>query len=67
MDWQQLIALIIVAGTAGIFVWSKIRRRQLAFGGDTHCGCSSTAAPYKSLTICSRRGERPRVTIQNNH
>ncbi|MDB6059489.1 MAG: hypothetical protein JWO95_3333, partial [Verrucomicrobiales bacterium] len=25
MDWQQLIALIIVAVTAGIFVRAKIR------------------------------------------
>jgi hypothetical protein len=66
MDWQQLIALIIVAGTAGLFVLAKFRRRQFAFGRDTHCGCSSAAAPYKSMTICSRRGERPKITIQNH-
>ena len=37
MDWQQFIALIIVAGTAGLFVLAKFRRRQFAFGRDTHC------------------------------
>jgi hypothetical protein len=68
MDWQQFIALLIVAVAAALLVWSRVRPRKFQFGRDTHCGCSApgVAAPKSSITFHARKGERPRVVVKMN-
>ena len=66
MDWQQVIALVIVAATAGIFAWSKFRRRKPSFGHDGHCGCSGANQPAEksSIVFHARKGERPQIVVK---
>jgi len=66
MDWQEAIALSIVATTAAAFAWNRLRRRKFSFQRDTHCGCSATAATSTppSITFHARKGERPRVVVK---
>ncbi len=66
MDWQQLVALLIVATAAVLLVWSRLRRRKFQFGRDTHCGCSSAAgtASRSSIVFHARKGEQPRVLLK---
>lgn len=66
MDWQEITALLIVAGTAAAFAWARWRRRRFNFARDTHCGCASpaAAAPQSSITYRARKGERPRVIVK---
>ncbi|EEF57183.1 hypothetical protein Cflav_PD0190 [Pedosphaera parvula Ellin514] len=68
MDWQQIIALVIVAGTAGIFLWSRLRPRKFSLEKDTHCGCgkASQEAPRSSIVFRARKGERPQITVKMN-
>jgi hypothetical protein len=66
MDWQETTALLIVAGTAAVFAWFRLRPRKFSFKRDTHCGCSSTvsdAAP-PSIVFHARKGESPRLTVK---
>jgi hypothetical protein len=71
MDWQQLLALLIVAVTAGMFAWSKLRRKKFSFAKDTHCGCSSGKAaleaigPTQTIQFRAKKGERPTVVVKN--
>lgn len=67
MDWQQLLALLIVTITAGLFLWSKVRRKKFSFAKSTHCGCSSAQSPAPSQTIQfkARKGQRPTVVVKN--
>jgi hypothetical protein len=66
MDPQELIALSIVAVTAGIFVSTRIRRRSRLQGGHA-CNCSHqgshTAQP--SILYSARKGERPVITVKS--
>lgn len=66
MDWQQLVALLIVATAAALLVWGRVRRRKFKFGRDTHCGCSSpaTGSPQSSIIFHARKGEATRVTMK---
>jgi hypothetical protein len=75
MDWQQLVALTIVAVTAALLVGSRLvgrfGRRKFSFERDTHCGCSAGrhGASQHSVTPPSviyhaRKGERPQVLIK---
>jgi hypothetical protein len=69
MDWQQLVALTIVAVTAALLVASKFRRRKFSFERDTPCGCaagriSSHSAIQHSIVFHARKGERPQVLIK---
>jgi hypothetical protein len=66
MDWQQPLALIIVATAAALLVWGRMRRRKFQFGRDTHCGCSSPAGAGSKSTIVfhARKGEKPRVFVK---
>ena len=68
MDWQQMLALLIVAMTVGLFAWSKFRRKKFSFGNDTHCGCSSEIPPIgptQTIQFRARKGERPTVVLKN--
>jgi hypothetical protein len=66
MDWQQVIALGIVAATAGIFIWRKLRRRSFSFTRDTHCGCSGggSVAEKNSIVFHARKGGRSEVIVK---
>jgi hypothetical protein len=66
MDWQQLVALLIVATAAALLVWGRLRRRRFKFGRDTHCGCSAPGgtAPQSSIVFHARKGETPRVIMK---
>jgi hypothetical protein len=66
MDWQQLVALLIVATAAALLVWGRFRRRKFKFGRDTHCGCSSpaSAGSQSSIVFHARKGEPPRVVLK---
>jgi len=68
MDWQQVFALLIVAGTAAAFLWNKFRPRKFDFARDTHCGCSTAgqAGPKTSVTFSARKGERSRIVVKMN-
>jgi hypothetical protein len=66
MDWQQIIALVIVGLTAGIFLWSRFRPRKFSLERDTHCGCGkgSQDAPKSSIVFRARKGEKPQITVK---
>jgi hypothetical protein len=66
MDWQQLVALAIVATAAGMLVRSRFQRRRFSFERDTHCGCaaSGSSAPQGSIVFRARKGERPEVHVK---
>ena len=66
MDWQQLVALLIVALAAALLIWSRVRPRKFQFGRDTHCGCSSPSgtAPKSSIVFHARKGEQPRILVK---
>ena len=67
MDWQQLLALLIVACTAALFLWGKVRKKRFSFEKDTHCGCSSATqiGPAQTIQFKARKGERPQVVVRN--
>jgi hypothetical protein len=66
MDWQQIVALLIVATAVALLIWSRVRRRKFQFGRDTHCGCSSpsSAGSQSSIVFHARKGEQPRVLVK---
>jgi hypothetical protein len=66
MDWQQLVALVIVATAAALLVGGRLRRRKFQFGRDTHCGCSAPGAAVtkSSIVFHARKGEQPRVLVK---
>jgi hypothetical protein len=68
MDWQQPVALGIVAAAASGLAWRKFRARRFSFERDTHCGCSSPAknAPGASIVFHARKGERSSITVKNH-
>jgi len=64
MDWQQVIAIGIVALTVGLFVWTRWRRGRAGPGCGPGCGCegsAGTTAPRGSVTYRTRKGERPQI------
>jgi len=68
MDWQQLTALLIVAVTAGVFLWQWLRPKQLGGKKGSACGCSTKASsgPKPSVIYHVRKGERPQITVKMN-
>ena len=66
MDWQQLVALAIVAVAAGLLARSRFQRRKFSFERDTHCGCAATgsAARQSSIVFHARKGQRPEVLVK---
>ena len=66
MDWQQTVALGIVALTVAMFVWSKFRPRRFSFERDTHCGCSpaTQSAPKSSIVFRAHRDGRREVIVK---
>jgi len=66
MDWQDITALSIVAGTAALFVRHKLRRKKFDFQRDTHCGCSSPggSSSKSSIIFHARKGERGQIIMK---
>jgi len=66
MEWQQLVSLMIVASTAVLLVWSKVRRQRFSFARETHCGCAaaSQSATQSSIVFRARKGQRPEVRVR---
>jgi hypothetical protein len=69
MDWQQLVALAIVASAAGLLARSRFHRRKFSFERDTHCGCAATGssgsfARQSSIVFRARKGHRPEVLVK---
>ena len=70
MDWQQVLALLIVAMTVIAFAWSKVRRRKFSFAKDTACGCGAgkgaklpAIGPAQTVVFKARKGERRSVVV----
>jgi hypothetical protein len=63
---QEIAALAIVAGTAGIFAWKLLRRRRLG-KKSSGCGCAGTSAPSsrERVIFSARKGERPQIIIKS--
>lgn len=63
MDWQQAIALGIVALTATLFL-ARLGRRKKGLG--CGCGCAAAAGtPEKSsLLLRARKGQRREVVVK---
>jgi hypothetical protein len=67
MDWQQPMALAIVAATAGILAWRQFRPRRSSFAKATHCGCDMKApANPPQIIVRSRRGERQQIIYREH-
>jgi len=67
MDWQQAVALFIVAATAGLFLRARFARRKFSLERDTHCGCVSGdgAAAKGSIVFRARKGERRQIIVRS--
>jgi hypothetical protein len=67
MDWQQAVSLLIIAATAGMFLWGRVRRRRFSLERDTHCGCASPDGPASksSIVFRARKGERPQIIVKS--
>jgi hypothetical protein len=68
MDWQQPTALMIVAGTAGVFLWQWLRPKYFGRKKSSVCGCSSPSQKDHppSVIYHARKGERPSITVKMN-
>lgn len=66
MDWQQPMALGIVAVTAALFLRSRFQRRKFDFERDTHCGCSAGGASgsKNSIVFRRRKGEPAEIIVK---
>ncbi len=66
MDWQQLAALVIVGAAAFLLLRSQLRPRKPFLSPDGPCGCSAagTGGSKASITVRSRKGERPQVIVK---
>jgi hypothetical protein len=65
MDWQKIASLVIVAVTAGAFLWAKLRRRKFSFERDTHCGCASPSGSKNSIVFHARKGQRAQIIVKS--
>lgn len=67
MDWQELIALVIVAITVGLFALTAARRRRRRRRGiETHCDCAGHSAGDRppGTVLRSRKGARPQLVVK---
>jgi len=64
MDWQQPVALAIVAVTAATFLVRAVRARCNRFAKSMPCGCvPRSPSKMEGLRIEGRRGEQPRISV----
>jgi len=62
MQWQESIALSIVAVTVGLFGWRRVLRKPKS--GLPGCGCSGTKAKPPGVILRGRKGERSQMIIK---
>lgn len=64
--WQEVIALAIVAATAGLFARRYLGRNRLGFERKTSCGCGAGKAslPRGSIVFRARKGGRREVVVR---
>ena len=65
MDWQKVVSLVIVAGTAAAFLRAKMRPRRFSFERDTHCGCAAPTGSKNSIVFHARKGERAQIIVKS--
>jgi hypothetical protein len=66
MDWQQMVALMIVGITALLFLRARVRRRKAALPCGQSCGCG-TAMPDSNpprIVYRARKGEQPQIIVR---
>lgn len=63
MDWQQGVALLIVALTAGLFIRAERKRRGARRVCGSQCACATVqgVGPKVSVTYRARKGERRQI------
>jgi hypothetical protein len=66
MDWQEMVSLFIVGGTAGFMLWRHWHSRPLRHHKVFACGCgwSAEGARGQSVVFHARKGERPQVLVR---
>lgn len=66
MDWQEAVALTVVAATAALLLWGRFRPRRGSFSKASHCGCAtpSLTAQAPIITYHARKGQRPVVIVR---
>jgi hypothetical protein len=65
MGWQEITALSIVAGTAGVFLWNRFRRKSVL--SKRHpCCCPGPGSGEQgpSIVFHAKKGERPKVVVK---
>jgi hypothetical protein len=65
VGWQDIIAMLIVAGTAGTFLWARMKRKKRP-GLQKACGscAEGQVAGGPSIIFHARRGEQPRIVVK---
>ncbi len=65
VDWQQIIALLIVVVTVAIMLRSRIQPRRHAPIRTSPCGCGGMAsATPPTIVYHARKGERPQIVVK---
>ena len=66
MDWQRVTALIVVAFTAGVFLWRKARshRSSARWHAPCDCGAADSRASSESVVFRARKGGGRQVVVR---
>jgi hypothetical protein len=64
MDWQQIVALVIVAVTAALFIRARLRRRKGGLPCGSQCGSASNISARPTVVYHARKGERPKILVK---
>jgi hypothetical protein len=67
VNWQTLVALLIVALAAAGLLWGLLRRRKFRYRRDGPCGCALPARGEtgSSIVFHARKGARPQIIVKN--
>ena len=66
VDWQQPIALLIVAVAAALLLWRQFRpRRPLEGKRGAGCCAATGSSPQGSIVFRARKGERRQIIVRN--
>lgn len=64
MEWQQIMALGIVALTAALFIHARVRRRRGILPCNSNCGCAGSTPKGQSIVYHARKGARPEIIVK---
>ena len=68
MDWQEPVALVIVAVAAAGLALRQYRARQRRFHQDSPCGCTAGRASegaQSSIVFKARKGCQPVILVKH--